>query len=814
MKWSWFIVAFVTAAMAAGAAAQTVEFRVVERTGRAVVTGPGDAELNLAVQGRVVGGSGLTALAGFSFNIRLVGEPESAGILERGLISNVDHTYTSAIGVSSVVGRGGVASTYTYLAAINPSFNGSINRTSGTFVNGPDQEIGLVTGDALGQSLLGTPGVDADSDGNPDTWVGNGTGGTPTSGTLVALDPAIGSEYFGASGAWIDVYRLRYVIGSFAARTLVFRLERISAATCSGLTFTAGVWGATGDSHPVISASELTISLANSGPGSCCDASGACSIRLGSDCSGVFLPVSSCSPNPCPPPGRCCTLSGPCVMTLQPMCNYAWSVSETCEPNPCQTPKACCSAAGWCTTILPALCSGTSLSTATCAPNPCPPGGACCTGDGGCLFLSQSLCTNGTWMTASSCYSNPCRPGACCTSQTACAQTLQGACVGGVWTVAVSCTPTPCIVGACCSANGGSCTAVLPANCPRGSVFVGVGIACAPDETCAMRACCNLTTRACTLVFVFQGCPTGTSTSGTGSTCSPNMCAGIVCCSSTTGACTLAGPSGGCATGAVVLGPGTSCTPAPCPRLACCNPVTGGCLTIGPSGACPANTVLQGGATCTITLCPRVPCCDDVDGYCWLIGPAGTCPTGSTRGSGSTCSATSCPPLGRCCDLMGACNVFTQIGCLGVWTAGSSCVTNVCPQPGRCCTLAGACNVTLASACGDIWSASGSCLPNVCGQYGACCHEGTCSIQLQSNCLWTENTGHFRGTGIACSTPNNPIGCCLANFNLVNGVNVQDLMDFFSAWFAHDSQSDFDRDGSITLTDVTKFVAAWMAGCP
>src|SRR6185369_6657623 len=149
-------------------------------------------------------------MGAFSFDsLSLVGELEAWGQLARCQIMNDDGTYFSGFAISSSVGRGGLSRTYAYDAQLDARFNGVINVSAGTFTNGPNQEIGIVAGASANAALLQTPGIDADSDGNPDAWPGNGTGNTPPQGTVVNVDPAITQAYF-CRGQFIDVYRFRY----------------------------------------------------------------------------------------------------------------------------------------------------------------------------------------------------------------------------------------------------------------------------------------------------------------------------------------------------------------------------------------------------------------------------------------------------------------------------------------------------------------------------------------------------------------------------------------------------------------------------
>jgi hypothetical protein len=230
----------VLAALAGAANAQSIDFRVVERTGQSVVAQGGDVILDLAVQARVNGGS---ALGGFGFNAVINGEADTNGTLALGRISNSDGTYNNTFAVSSAVGLGGLARSYTYLAGINAAFNGQINNSNGTFTNTPaNQEIGLITGSALSSALLGTPGVDPNGEANPATWSGYGSGNTPAANATASLDPAIGAAYFG-QGSFVDVYRFRYTVTNFTTRTLNITLQGLTSQVFSQFVFSNNAWG-------------------------------------------------------------------------------------------------------------------------------------------------------------------------------------------------------------------------------------------------------------------------------------------------------------------------------------------------------------------------------------------------------------------------------------------------------------------------------------------------------------------------------------------------------------------------------------------
>ncbi len=54
---------------------------------------------------------------------------------------------------------------------------------------------------------------------------------------------------------------------------------------------------------------------------------------------------------------------------------------------------------------------------------------------------------------------------------------------------------------------------------------------------------------------------------------------------------------------------------------------------------------------------------------------------------------------------------------------------------------------------------------------------------------------------------------CAADFNGVNGVTVQDIFDFLTAWLAGDAAADFNHANGVTVQDIFDFLTAWLAGC-
>lgn len=55
---------------------------------------------------------------------------------------------------------------------------------------------------------------------------------------------------------------------------------------------------------------------------------------------------------------------------------------------------------------------------------------------------------------------------------------------------------------------------------------------------------------------------------------------------------------------------------------------------------------------------------------------------------------------------------------------------------------------------------------------------------------------------------------CLADFNGVSGVGVQDIFSFLQAWFGAAPIADFNEVNGVTTQDIFDFLAVWFQGCP
>jgi hypothetical protein len=609
------------------ARAQTVEYRIVEEAlsgdASSVIavppspgTGLGASNLtgNYAVQVRVTAGPGGIALAGFSFDIVILNEPDANGQLTKMRISNPDGSYfTGSPMASPTVGVGGMAKTYTYLAGINSAFNGQINASLGTYTNNPaEQEIGLVTGSASGSALLGTPGMDPAGESNVGTWSGYGHGATPPAGATAPLDGALGPTYFG-QGQFIDIYRFRYTISNTTGRALSLTLANASAQVFSNFVFNNGSWGpqATTLGAAGITVTPLTVVVGT--PGACCD--------LG---------------------------SGNCTTVLESLCTFGTFSVGTCAPNPCPEPQGQCCDTNGCTTTTLANCPQGNTWTLTC----------CNVGTGACTTTTQPGCTSGSaWMVAPTCTPNPCPAppqGSCCVIATgACSVTTQIDCVSGsAWTLAGTCTPNTCVqpLGACCA--GIACTNTTQASCAVGNVWT-LGAVCS-GGICP-GTCCNLTTGACS-IRIASNCGLATNTWSAGGMCTPNPCVQPVACCTTLGQCALS-VGGVCQNGGTLGAPGSVCSPNTCPQVACC--ASDGSCTFAVNGVCGAGMAFNGHYSCTPNMCAQPGACCGND--CQLLLPP-ACTLGRMWMQGA-CTPSPCAPATTCCNpTSGQCSVVFVTG--------------------------------------------------------------------------------------------------------------------------------------------------------
>ncbi len=432
-------------------------------------------------------------------------------------------------------------------------------------------------------------------------------------------------------------------------------------------------------------------------------------------------------------------------------------------------------------------------------------GGTGCTGSGSCcisttctVVASSTACT-GSFTAGGTCNPNPCNPtGSCCVG-TSCTSVTQSACAtaGGVFTAGGTCTTSTCNPsGACCTS--GNCTSVQQTGCVNGTFTAGGACTpnpCAPlSDNCANR----------------QGIPTGSTPFDTTNATTDGIAHNPGCLASGSDQiykdvwynfpCTFDGTIDidTCGTGfdtKIAVYNGSGCTDF-ATRLLACNddnaaPVPNGCGTAAPGNL---DSWLSIPVVCGQSYTIRV------GAFAAAVGGPGTL------------TITAHPAaLGTCCATDGSCAQSQQGCCIGTWTTAGTCSPNTCPQPSGACCVSGVCSIQTHLACGgaNYQGDNSVCTPNPCPQTsGACCVGTACSITTSTAC-----TGSFKGAGTICSAVGNPITCCRANFNQVNGLNVQDIFDFLAAWFAQLPAANFNNDNFLNVQDIFDFLSAWFAGC-
>jgi hypothetical protein len=213
---------------------------------------------------------------------------------------------------------------------------------------------------------------------------------------------------------------------------------------------------------------------------------------------------------------------------------------------------------------------------------------------------------------------------------------------------------------------------------------------------------------------------------------------------------------------------------------------------------------------------------------------------GAYLGNGSTCSPTACDArLGACCYAPpgSTCIVCSQqpaevtggsLRCIdpvngglgGTFSGiGSACSTAGCVTNSGACCVSGLCSVVCVSVCadngGDYRGDGSTCTPDPCNPNptGACCRGTTCAADTAAACVGVNAA--FAGSGTVCNVfgVNNTTPCCLANYNQVGGVTVQDIFDFLAGYFTVNALADINASGSVTVQDIFDFLAGYFAGC-
>jgi hypothetical protein len=194
----------------------------------------------------------------------------------------------------------------------------------------------------------------------------------------------------------------------------------------------------------------------------------------------------------------------------------------------------------------------------------------------------------------------------------------------------------------------------------------------------------------------------------------------------------------------------------------------------------------------------------------------------------NSCGTVVSPPAtvsftpGACCFPGGTCELGFFYSCSEGANGGSfqgvgtTCTPTICAE--RACCISESCALvdplTCAANAGTAGAEGSTCLPDPCSlSAGACCSGSTCAAVTAAECTGVNTT--FAGTGTVCNAfgANNASPCCLADYNHVGGVTVQDIFDFLSGYFTQSPQADINGVGGVTVQDIFDYLSVYFAGC-
>ncbi len=558
----------------------------------------------------------------------------------------------------------------------------------------------------------------------------------------------------------------------------------------------------------------------NASTGVCCTGT-TCTVTTAAACSGVFGEIGgSCSPNPCvSTSGACCATSGACTVTSSASsCTGTFLQGTVCNPNPCPQPVGACCTAGVCSQTTAANCAGSFAG----ANVPCGP--ATCLNNDLCA-AARALCDGVavTGSTASATFSDTI-PATCGSSSSSPDLWFTYAPSGTSGTVSVSIrtcgsdydTVIAAYTGNCGSLVQVTCNDDSTATCGSGTLQSNINVTMNRGQTYRIRLSGFSGATGNYSILVTGGGGTGCNAVPTGSCC-------------ITGACTVvtqANCTGNWTSGGV-------CSPNPCPQPtgACC---TGGTCATTTQAAC--NGAWTSGGACSPNPCP--PLNDDCANRAGLgLG---------TQAFDTTNATTDGVTHSPACLFFNNSQIYKDIwfnhpsqgtGTLVIDTCGTTFDTKIAVYDGFGClnyeTRLMACNDD-DTTCGANSLQSRVSIPVVAGGFytirvgaysptgggagqlnltftpapvnGSCCVGTTCSVVEQANCTGTWTSGG------SCGPVGNPTTCCPANFNQVDGVDINDIFQFLNAWFAGSPSSDFNG-GGVDINDIFDYLNAWFVGC-
>ncbi|MBY0313364.1 MAG: hypothetical protein K2W85_14950 [Phycisphaerales bacterium] len=413
--------------------------------------------------------------------------------------------------------------------------------------------------------------------------------------------------------------------------------------------------------------------------------------------------------------------------------------------------------------------------------------------------------------------------------------------------------------GACCNNNTGVCTLTTSTGCLTGSTYQGDGSTCTPVSPCAPTGTCCSSSGGCTITTAVGCASPSVFTLGAGPCTPTNPCPQPSPCCIGTNACVLLVPSVCTGTFSGVVGVGTTCNAASCAASTNTDCATATALSLNqlyvgsniddpsvtgetPAPSCQASFKQSVWFTFTApaTAAYRISACGSPQdtvinvftGSCATPTelptsvPAGTdgcdddtCAGGVTEPGPGGVSGSSLASDIASTRLVAGQTFLIRLSTFGTGTAGNYQLRITLVNAGgigSCCETSGACTLSDATGCTGTFLAGGSCSPNICPQPTAtCCRGSTCSVILPVDCVAGVNHGASTPGGNVCNASGvNTAPCCLADFNKMGGIEVNDIFSYLNDWFANSNFADFGGDGTTApdVNDIFSFLNAWFAG--
>lgn len=552
--------------------------------------------------------------------------------------------------------------------------------------------------------------------------------------------------------------------------------------------------------------------------------------------------------------GACCRPEGSCTITIEGDCSglgSTYQIGAVCTPmNPCPQPMIPVNAACTLASVIdatgaePFVVSGT-VANAT-------PGDAGCGASGGLdVFYAFTPPVTGSWTlslcgsglvfdttiavhaacpaTAANILASGCDDDACGTlghGRVTVNLTAGTAYIIRIATDGLPSTPNygPFTLrisrpGACCTPSGsvqGVCAVVDADRCTGLSVFLGPATTCTPMNMCAISGACCAASGACYPALA--------------ATCAASavFSSGMTCLA----ACTGMPPGDSCANpspltlGAAVDAGNTFATsindgPNP-PAGQCAGNDSGGVFRGLWYSFTPTHTAAYRVSTCgssfdTLVLAYRSVDCT-AGGFTFLACDDNACAGGAGEpGPGGLPGSTNAGVIGSVVLTAGTQYLFRAQSFSAFEAGNIRMLVTAASALGACClTSTNTCSLTDASRCPGFFFAGSTCTPGLCP--AVCCRGATCSIRFETDCTVGSglNAGaRWFGALFECNSGNTASPCCLADYNKLDGITVNDILDYLNDWFAQSPLAGTGTSGGQqpTVNQLLDFLNAWFAGC-